>query len=91
MGLDLDGAVCAGKPMVIAAPWPEFRLVHQSARDGVAMHVLEFLDELRLGEDVEVVVIQLPEAWTVAFELFRCLRFESTEDAAEGGLGWFAQ
>ena len=46
--------------------------------DGVAVDVLQFLDALRWGEDIEVVVTGLPEAPVVRVEflgdgLLQCL------------------
>lgn len=91
VGFDLYWTAFAGEPVVVAAPEPVFGFFHEAAFYWVAVDVAELLSELALGEDVEVVVVELPEARAVAFELFRCLGFEGTEDAAEGGLGWLAE
>ncbi len=66
MGFDFDWASFAGSPMVVAAPRPVFGALDETTLDGVAMRVAEFFGELALGEDVEVVVTVLPEAWAVS-------------------------
>ena len=70
MGFDFDWAGVAGLPVAVAAPWPVFGFVDEAALDRVAVDVGELLDELGVGEDVEVVVAGLPELWAVAFEEF---------------------
>ena len=40
---------------------PVFGLRHEAAFDRVAVHVLQLLDPLVVGEDVEIVVAGLPE------------------------------
>jgi len=70
MGLDLHGTAFAAEPVTVAAPRPVLRLFHETALDGIAMHVLEFFDELGLGEDVEVIVAGLPEFRAGAFQEF---------------------
>lgn len=40
---------------------PVFGLRHEAAFDRIAVHVLQLLDPLVVGEDVEVVVAGLPE------------------------------
>jgi hypothetical protein len=54
--------------MAIAAPWPVFLVFNEAAVDGIAMNVAELLDELGLGEDVEVVITGLPELRAFGFE-----------------------
>jgi len=44
-----------------AAPWPVLGFLNETAFDWIAVNVAELLDELGLGEDVEVVVAALPE------------------------------
>jgi hypothetical protein len=51
-----------------AAPGPVFGFLDESTFNGVAVDIAELLDELGLGEDVEVVVAGLPELETLAFE-----------------------
>jgi len=48
--------------MATAAPAPLFRAVYQSSTNWVHVHVVEFLQALPLGDHVEVVKAQLPEA-----------------------------
>lgn len=48
---------------------PVFRLLDEATFDGVAVHVVEFLDELGVGEDVEVVLEGLPELFAVGLSL----------------------
>lgn len=68
--------------MAIAAPLPVFGLFYQTSLEWVAMDVAELFTELGLGEDVEVVVVELPETRMISFELLRCLCFECAKDAA---------
>src|SRR6185437_7373404 len=91
VGFDFDLSGLACEPVAIAAPWPVFGIFDESAGDGIAVNVAKLLDEFGLGEDVEVVVIELPEAGPFAFELFRCPGFECAEDGAQAGLWWFAE
>ncbi len=56
--------------MAEAAPGPVFGLEHETARDRVAMHISQLLDELVLCQDVEVVVTGLPEVLLVGLEEF---------------------
>jgi hypothetical protein len=68
VGFDFDLFCFACEPVAVAAPWPVFGIVDEAARYWIAVDVTELLDELGLGEDVEVVVARLPELWTLAFE-----------------------
>ena len=70
MGFDLDSADFSGGPVVEAAPGPVFEFFDEAARDGIAVDVLELLDELGMGEDVEVVVTGLPESGAGALQEF---------------------
>ena len=47
------------------------------------MNVLELLDMLAVGKDVEVVVAGLPEVLAVAFEEFGGFSFEDTESCGQ--------
>ena len=39
VGFDFDGANFSGGPVVEAAPWPVFRLLDETASDGIAVGV----------------------------------------------------
>jgi hypothetical protein len=67
---DFDRAGFAGLPVEEAAPTPVFGLFDEAAFDGVAVDVLEFLDEFGLSKDVEVVVAGLPEFGAGTFQEF---------------------
>ena len=76
--LDLDSADFAECVVAVAAPGPVFGLFDESTMDGIAVDVLEFLDALRWGEDIEVVVTGLPESPVGRFDflgdgLLQCL------------------
>lgn len=47
------------------------------------MHVLQFLGELGLSDDVAIEVAPLPELLAVAFELARCFSLEGAEGIGE--------
>jgi len=66
-----------------AAPWPVLGFLNETAFDWIAVNVAELLDELGLGEDVEVVVAALPELGSFAFEPFGGLCFQGAEDVFE--------
>ncbi len=68
MGRDFDWATFAGSPVVEAAPRPVFGALDEATLDGVSVCVAELFSELALGEDVEVVVTVLPEAWALSSE-----------------------
>ena len=61
MGFDFDMSCFACEPVSVAAPWPVFGIFDEAACHRVAVDVAELLDELGLGEDVEVVIAALPE------------------------------
>lgn len=84
MGFDLDSALFAGEPVAEAAPGPVFRFLDETACNRIAVDVAELFYELALGEDVEVVVADLPELLAVAFEGLRGLAFEDVQGAGEG-------
>jgi hypothetical protein len=56
--------------MIEAAPGPVFGFLDEVSFDWVAVDVAELLDELGLGDYVEVVVAGLPELGAGAFEEF---------------------
>jgi hypothetical protein len=60
-GFDLDGDGFAERVVAVAAPGPVFRSRDQSAMDGVAVNVLQFLDTLLGSTHVEVVIPLLPK------------------------------
>ncbi len=66
-----------------AAPWPVFGALNETALDGIAVNITEFLDEFGMGQDVEVVVAALPELLAVAFEPFGGLCLQGAEDVFE--------
>src|SRR5205085_11496022 len=59
--LDLDRSFHSCGIVPITGPWPLLRFLDQSASDGIAVHVTQFLNLLCRGEYVEVVVSRLPE------------------------------
>ena len=83
VGFDFYDATFACEPMTVAAPWPVFRLFHKAPLDWVAVDITELLGELRLREDVEVVVALFPEMWTFTFEALRGFCFQRAEDALQ--------
>jgi len=74
-----------------AAPGPVFGLFDEGAFDGVAVDVLELLDELGLGEDVEVVVAGLPELGAAAFEELGGFALKDANDCREWAKLWFGE
>ena len=70
VGFDFDSTGSAGQPMIEAAPGPVFGFLDEVSFDWVAVDVAELLDELGLGDYVEVVVAGLPELGAGAFEEF---------------------
>ena len=84
LGFDFYSAGFAGEVVAIAAPWPVFGVFCEASFYRVAVDVLELLDVLLVGEDVEVVVAGLPEVFAVALE---ALRGFSLEDVERGGKG----
>ena len=70
LGFDLHAAGFTCKVVAEAAPEPVFRLFDEAIFDGIAMDVAELFNELRVREDVEVVITGLPELFAVAFEAF---------------------
>ncbi len=74
----------ACEPVAVAAPGPVFGAVDEATRDWVAVDVAELLGELRVGDDVEVVVAGLPEVGAVGFEEFGGFPFEDVQGACEG-------
>jgi len=54
--------------MAEAAPGPVLGFLNEATFDRVAVNVAELLHELRLGEDVEVVIARLPKLRAGAFE-----------------------
>lgn len=68
LGFDLDAALFAGEVMAVARPWPVFRSFDETSVDWVAVDVFQLLGVLLMGEDVEVVVADLPELLAVTFE-----------------------
>jgi hypothetical protein len=77
--------------MPIAAPRPVFRFCDKAADDRIAVHVAELLGALGFGEDVEIVVADLPELLAVALETLRGFGFEYVEGCLQGLLFWFGQ
>jgi hypothetical protein len=69
--------------MAVTAPGVVFRFLDEAAFDGVAVEILKLLGELVVGEDVEVVIAELPELRPVAFELFGGLGLEGSEEVLE--------
>ncbi len=55
--------------MAEAAPRPVFGFFDETIGYGVPMNVTELFGELWVGEDVEVVVADLPELFAVALEV----------------------
>ena len=58
---EADGWEIAGEVVAAAGVRPVFGLDDEAAGDRVAMHVVELLQSLLPGEDVEVVVTGLPK------------------------------
>ena len=83
MRFDFHWGVLAGQPVARAAPWPVFGLLNQTFCDRVLMDVAEFLCDLRLSQDIEIVITSLPELWAIFFESLRCLVFEDVESGRE--------
>ena len=54
------------KKITKAAPAPQFGRLSQISADRVVMHVAQFLHVLAFAEDIEVIVLALPEAATRA-------------------------
>ena len=61
VGFDLHSACLSCRVVAEAAPRPLVRLGDEPARHRVAMHVVELLDALGLGVNIEVIVAALPE------------------------------
>lgn len=91
VGFYFDGALFAFEPVAVAGPWPVFRTLDEASGDWVPVHVAELFGELGLREDIEVVVVQLPETRSLAFEVLGGFGLERAEDTAERCLRWFAQ
>ncbi len=79
----------AGEVVEIAGVGPVFGGFDQASGDGVLVHVVELFEELPGGEDVEVVVAGLPEAFVVG--LFRDGEFEGLEGFCQRSFGGFAE
>ena len=84
VGFDFDAAGFAGLPVEETAPGPVFGFFDQAAFYRVVMDVAELLDELGLGEDVEVVIARLPELGARTPEELGGFALED----AEGGGEW---
>jgi len=89
VGFDFDGAGFAGLPVEEAAPGPVFGLFDEAAFDWIAVDVLELLDELGLGEDVEIVVASLPELGAGVSEEFGGFALEDADGCREWVRLWF--
>jgi len=83
LGFDFYSAGFPGEVVAITAPWPVFGVFYEAALYGVAVDVLELLDVLAVGEDVEVVVAGLPELFAVAFEALGGFSLEDSHRIAE--------
>lgn len=68
MGFQFDLGGFSVEPMAVAAPGPVFGFLDEAPVDWIAVNVAELLDELGLGEDIEVVVAALPELGTGTLE-----------------------
>ena len=55
------------------------------------MNVAELLDELGMGEDVEVVIARLPELASVSFEDFGSFAFQDADGCREWTAFWFGE
>ena len=82
-GFDFYSAGFAGEVVAVAAPGPVFRGFYEAAVYRVAVDVLQLLDVLLMGEDVEVVVTILPELFAVAFEALGGFALEDSHGVAE--------
>ena len=56
VGFDFNATSFSSEPVTITAPWPVLWFLHEAAFDWIAMDVAKLFDELRLREDVEVVI-----------------------------------
>ena len=78
----MDGGVWfAGEVVEAAGVRPVFRLCDEAPFNGVGVHVVEFLETLLRGENVEVVVARLPELFPS--DLFRDGELEGLEGFGE--------
>ncbi len=68
VGLDFNATGLAGEVVAVAGPGPLVGLFNVAAINGVAVHVLQLFDMFLVGKDVEIVVADLPELLSVAFE-----------------------
>ena len=84
LGFDFYSAGFAGEVVAIAAPWPVFGVFCEASFYRVAVDVLELLDVLLVGEDVEVVVAGLPELSAVVLESLGGFALEDVERGGEG-------
>lgn len=91
IGFQMDAAGLAGEPVAITAPWPVFRAFDEGTLYWIAVHIAKLLPELPSREDVEVVVVELPKARSVASQLLRGFRLKCAENDAKLPLVWFAQ
>jgi hypothetical protein len=56
-----DRARFVQKVVTVTRPAPVFRLLHQTSRNRIAVHVLQLFDSFVVSEDIEVVVAGMPE------------------------------
>ncbi len=83
LGFDFYGAGFSGGVVVEAAPAIVFGFGDEASGDWVSVDVLDFLFELSVGEDVEVVVAGLPEMFSGTFEEFGGFAFDDSEGGGE--------
>ena len=58
---DLDGGGFVELVMPVAGVGPVFGGCDEATRNGVVVHVVELVDDLVVGEDIEVVITGEPE------------------------------
>jgi hypothetical protein len=66
-------------------------IFYEASFYGLAVEVFQLLDELAVGEDVEVVVAGLPEVFVIAFEEFGGFSFEDVERCRQGVSSGFGE
>ncbi len=80
LGIDLDCPRLARGVMVETAPVVVLWAGYETTGDGIAMDVLDLLDEFSGGEGVEVVIAGLPESATGALQWFGGFSFKNVEE-----------